>query len=88
MDENENPNNDKPSDQPHKQPITKLKIGKAAATTFKWIGKGVGIAGAILKQVESPFTQLAGTAIEGVSDVIECKLSDKIAAAESDEQKS
>lgn len=42
----------------------------------------------ILKQVESPFTQLAGTAIEGVSDVIECKLLDKIAAAESDEQKS
>ena len=31
MDENEKPNNDKPSDQPHKQPITKLKIGKAAA---------------------------------------------------------
>lgn len=59
--------------------ISKIKTARTAATISKWVGKGVGVIGALMKNIPGNFTELAGTALEFASEVTEAKLSDKIA---------
>lgn len=71
-------NDDKNTSDKSDSGTKKLKVAKYALTATKWVGKATGIVGGFMKNLPGTFTELAGVVLEGTSDIVGTKISDKI----------